>query len=63
MMRSLLRSLAAVLILFSVAVPSAWAQNAGITITVVDPTGSVVVDADLQLRDLATNTVRTARNK
>jgi len=63
MTRTLLGSLAAAVILFSVAVPSAWAQNAGITITVVDPTGSVVVDADLQLRDLATNTVRTARTQ
>ena len=63
MTRSLLRSLAAVLMLFLVAIPSAWAQNAGITVTVVDPTGSVVVAADLQLRDLATNTVRTARTQ
>jgi len=63
MARTLLGSLAAVPILLAAAVPSAWAQAGGVTVTVVDPTGSVVVDAGLELRDLATNTVRKARTQ
>ena len=63
-MQRLLGSLAAVLILCALAVPFAWGQAGGasgaVTVTVVDPTGSVVVDAALELRDLATNHVRTA---
>ena len=66
-MRRLSGSLAAVLILFALAVPFAWGQAGGasgaINVTVVDPTGSVVVDAALELRDLATNTVRAAHTQ
>jgi hypothetical protein len=64
MVRSVFGSLVAVLILFALAVPFAWAQAGGasgsVAVTVVDPTGSVVVHAALELRDLATNTVRRA---
>src|SRR5215813_14167151 len=67
MARTLSGGLAAVLILFTVAVPSAWAQAGGasgsVAVTVVDATGSVVVDAALELRDLATNNARTARTQ
>ncbi len=58
-------SLVAVLILLALAVPSAWAQAGGasgsVAVTVVDPTGSVVADAELELTDLATNNTRRAR--
>src|SRR5690242_19260247 len=67
MARRLFGSLAAVLTLFTITVPSAWAQAGGasgsIAVTVVDATSSVVADAVLELRDLATNTVREARTQ
>ena len=56
-------SLVVVLILFAMAVASGWAQSGSsgsVAVTVVDPTGSVVPEAALELRDLATNTVRSA---
>lgn len=63
-MRRLFGSLAALLILSVLAVPFAWAQAGGntgsVTVTVVDPSGSVIVDAVLELRDLATNSLRSA---
>ncbi len=42
-------------------VPTAWAQHGSegtVTVTVLDPSGSVVQGAQLELRDLATNDVR-----
>src|SRR5215472_54949 len=53
-------SLLAVLFL---ALPCAWAQHGTegtVSVTVLDPSGSVVPGAHLELRDLATNTARTA---
>jgi hypothetical protein len=49
--------------LLAVSVPSALAQHGSegtVTVTVVDPSGSVVQGAELQLQDLATNDVRKA---
>jgi hypothetical protein len=64
MTQRLFGNLVAVLLLLCLAVPFAWAQAGGasgsVAVTVVDPTGSVVVHAALELRDLATNTVRRA---
>jgi hypothetical protein len=43
------------------AVPSIWAQHGSegtVTVTLLDPSGSVVQGAQLELRDLATNDVR-----
>src|ERR1051326_1843267 len=66
MARRLFGSLVAV-IWFALAVPFAWGQAGGasgsVAVTVVDPTGSVIVEAALELRDLATNTVRTAHTQ
>jgi hypothetical protein len=60
-------NLVAVLCLLALAVPFAWGQAGGatgsVTVTVVDATGSVVADAALELRDLATNTVHRARTQ
>src|SRR5215472_247455 len=45
------------------ALPCAWTQHGSegtVTVTVLDPSGSVVPGAHLELRDLATNTARTA---
>jgi hypothetical protein len=42
-------------------VPSTWAQHGSegtVTVTILDPSGSVVQGAQLELRDLATNNVR-----
>ena len=65
MARRLFGSFVAVLILF--AVPFAWSQASGasgaIAVTVADSTNSVIADAALELRDLATNTVRTAQTQ
>jgi len=46
--------------------PSAIAQHGSegtVSVTVLDPSGSVVDGAQLELRDLATNTVRTAQTE
>ena len=53
-------SLLAVLFL---ALPCAWAQHGTegtVNVTVLDPSGSVVPGAHLELRDLGTNIARTA---
>jgi len=60
-------SLIAILVVSALAVPFAWAQAAGaggsVAVTVVDHTDSVVADAALELRDLATNTVHRGRTQ
>src|SRR5437879_11018319 len=46
-----------------IGVPSVQAQHGSegtVTVTVLDPSGSVVQGADLELRDVATNSVRKA---
>lgn len=56
----LLGSFAATL-LFALTMPLGWAQHGSegtVTVTVLDPSGSVVEGAQLELRDLATNNVR-----
>jgi hypothetical protein len=67
MARTLFGSMAAVLIICALDAPVAWAQAGGssgsIAVTVMDATGSVVADAGLELRDLATNTVYRARTQ
>src|SRR5262249_2066279 len=64
MARRYFGSLVTVLTCFALAIPCAWAQADGasgsVSVAVLDATGSVVVDATLELRDLATNTVRRA---
>jgi hypothetical protein len=56
--------LAAMLLLVSVVAP-VWGQHAQgrITVTVLDPQGAVVPGARLNLKDLATNDVRTAETQ
>jgi len=52
--------------LLVVSTPSLWAQHGStgtVVITVVDQSGAVVVGADLELRDLATNAVRNAQTQ
>ena len=55
-------SLVGLLFPFVVAAPLTWAQagSGAVSVTVLDRTGGAVVDAGLELRDLATNTLRTA---
>lgn len=64
MARRFFGGLVALLIFLALTIPFAWGQaggaNGSVAVTVVDPTGSVVVAAALELRDLATNTVRRA---
>jgi hypothetical protein len=51
---------------FLMGVPTAQAQHGSegtVTVTVLDPSGSVVQGADLELRDLATNDVRKAQTQ
>ena len=48
-------------LLFALTMPLGWAQHGSegtVTVTVLDPSGSVVQGAQLELRDLATNDVR-----
>jgi len=61
----LLGAFAATLI-FTLTIPLGWAQHGSegtVTVTVLDPSGSVVQAAQLELRDLATNTVRTGETQ
>ncbi len=51
----------AITLLFALTMPLGWAQHGSegtVTVTVLDPSGSVVQAAQLELRDLATNDVR-----
>jgi len=60
---SLVAFLAALLV---VSTPSLWAQHGStgtVTVTVLDPSGSVVQGAQLELRDLTTNDVRKAETQ
>ncbi len=53
----------ALAIFFLTTAPALWAQHGTegtVTVTVFDPTGSIVPGAQLQLQDLATNNVRKA---
>jgi carboxypeptidase family protein len=48
-----------------IALPCAWAQHGtegNVSVTVLDPSGSVVDGAQLELRDLSTNAARTAQS-
>jgi hypothetical protein len=48
------------LVLSAVNIPIAWAQHGSegtVTVTVVDPSGSVVAGAQLELEDTATNDI------
>ena len=67
MSRTLKLNWVRILVLSLFTVPFAWGQAGGasgsVSVTVVDATGSAVVDAVLELRDLATNTVRMARTQ
>jgi hypothetical protein len=48
------------------AVPAVWAQRGSegtVTVTVVDPTGSIVPGAQVELQDLATNDVRKGQTQ
>lgn len=57
-------SIAATLLTLVWALPTAFAQHGSegtVAVTVLDPSGSVVPSAQLELRDLATNTARTAQ--
>src|ERR1700731_3474407 len=48
------------------AVPGSWPQNGSegtVTVSVVDPSGSVVQGAQLELRDVATNDLRKAETQ
>ncbi len=54
------------LLLFALTIPLAWGQHGSegtVTITALDPSGSVVSGAKLELRDLATNDVRKAETQ
>lgn len=54
------------LVLSAVNIPIAWAQHGSegtVTVTVVDPSGSVVPGAQLELQDVATNEVRKAETQ
>jgi hypothetical protein len=49
--------------LFAMSIPVVWAQHGSegtVTVTVLDPSGSVVQNAQLELRDTSTNDVRKA---
>ena len=62
-MISVLLPSAAILLTVFLALPSALAQHGSegtVTVTVLDPSGSVVPGAQLELRDLATNIVMKA---
>src|SRR4051812_5358060 len=58
---------AALLVLLAICLaPLTWAQHGSegtVTVTVVDPSGSVVQGAQLELRDAATNDVRKAETQ
>jgi Carboxypeptidase regulatory-like domain len=67
MSRILSGCIAIVATLFLVtAAPAVWAQHGSegtVTVTVLDPSGSIVPGAQLQLQDLATNDVRKAETQ
>jgi Carboxypeptidase regulatory-like domain len=55
-----------ILVGLALGVPSLWAQHGSegtVNVTVVDPSGSVVQGAELELQDLATNDVRKAETQ
>src|SRR5260370_5799011 len=59
---------AAILVVFlsPFATPGAWAQHGSegtVTVTVLDPSGSVVQNAQLELRDSATNDMRKGQTQ
>ena len=61
-----LRGLAMALVLLAFSAPATWAQHGSegtVTLTVLDPSGSVVQGAQLELRDLTTNDVRKAETQ
>jgi hypothetical protein len=56
----------AALVLLTFSAPATWAQHGSegtVTLTVLDPSGSVVQGAQLELRDLTTNDVRKAETQ
>ena len=65
---SVLGYVAAILVVFlsPFATPGAWAQHGSegtVTVTVLDPSGSVVQNAQLELRDSATNDMRKGQTQ
>ena len=64
--KSLLVPVAMLAAFLAMNVALVWAQHGSegtVTVTVLDPSGSVIPGAQLELRDLATNTVRKVQTQ